>query len=198
MIARGPGRAFGQQGVQVVSSLFINNSSLSGTLAIADNDIWAVGSIGNTASNVVTLAEHFNWSNRSVVSTPLVKGSLFASVAAAASNDVWAVGLQNDGSNGNAKPLMQHWNGTSWSVVSSPQFAGGSFLDRVAADSANEVWAVGQGNAEGLVEHWNGTSWSIVASPQPNIILRGIAASPPTRPSTGTAQAGAFSPPRAG
>jgi len=216
MIAGGPGRAFGQQSLQVVPSPFINNSNLSGTVAIADNDIWAVGSIGNTASNVVTLAEHFNGSGWSVVSTPLVKGSLFASVAAAAGNDVWAVGLQNDGSNGNAKPLIEHWNGTNWSVVSgakvpkgsfltgvaavasndvwavgnqpvsgstgfdsfiehwngtnwsvvsSPQFAGGSFLGRVAGDSANDVWAVGQGNAEGLVEHWNGQTWSIVPSP---------------------------------
>jgi len=47
-----------------------NNSALSGATAITDNDIWAVGSIGNTASNVVTLAEHFNGSNWSVVSTP--------------------------------------------------------------------------------------------------------------------------------
>jgi hypothetical protein len=77
-----PNLALGQQGLHVVSSPFINNSSLSGTVAITDNDIWAVGSIGNTANNVVTLAEHFNGSSWSVVSTPLVKGSLFASVAA--------------------------------------------------------------------------------------------------------------------
>jgi hypothetical protein len=39
MIASGPGRAFGQQGLHVVSSPFVNNSSLNGVAAISDNDI---------------------------------------------------------------------------------------------------------------------------------------------------------------
>src|ERR1700747_660294 len=172
MIAGGPGRAFGQQSLQVVPSPFINNSNLSGTVAIDDNDIWAVGSIGNTAGNVVTLAEHFNGSGWSVVSTPLVKGSLFASVAAAASNDVWAVGLQNDGSNGNAKPLIEHWNGTNWSVVSGAKVPKGSFLTGVAAVASKGVWAGGNQPVSGstgfdsFIEHWNGTNWSVVSSPQ--------------------------------
>jgi len=54
---------------------------------------------------------------------------------------------------------------TRSSSTGTAQFAGGSFLDRVAGDSANDVWAVGQGNGEGLVEHWNGQAWSIVPSP---------------------------------
>ncbi len=51
------GPALGQQALHVVPSPFVNNSSLSGTAAIADNDIWAVGEIaGSTASSNATLA----------------------------------------------------------------------------------------------------------------------------------------------
>src|SRR5260370_28073886 len=97
---------------------------------------------------------------------------MFASVAAAASNDVWAVGLQNDGSNGNSKPLIEHWNGTSWSVVSGAKLPKGSFLTGVAAVASNDVWAVGSQPLSGstgfhaFIAHSNGASWSVVSSPQ--------------------------------
>jgi hypothetical protein len=39
MIAGCPGGAFGQQGLHIVPSPFVNNSNLSGTVAITDNDI---------------------------------------------------------------------------------------------------------------------------------------------------------------
>jgi len=90
--ASAAGQARGQQGLHVVPSPFINNSSLSATAAIADNDIWAVGQIAGSNSSGVTLAEHFDGTRWSVVPTPSVGGGAFASVAALASNDVWAVG----------------------------------------------------------------------------------------------------------
>src|SRR5262245_41812295 len=69
-----PGRALAQRGLHVVSSPFINNSSLNGVSAIAGNDIWAVGVISGRSD--VTLAEHFNGTSWSVVSTPTVKSGL--------------------------------------------------------------------------------------------------------------------------
>src|SRR5260370_40423370 len=83
VIASAAGQARAQQGLHVVLSPFINNSSLSATAAIADNDIWAVGDIaGSSSSSDVTLAEHFNGTSWSVVPTPSVKGGAFASGAA--------------------------------------------------------------------------------------------------------------------
>ena len=106
------GPALGQQALHVLPSPFVNNSSLSGTAAIADNDIWAVGEIaGSTASSNATLAEHFNGSNWSVVPTPAVQGGEFAAVDGVASNDVWAVGQQTAGSS--LTTLIEHWNGTN-------------------------------------------------------------------------------------
>ena len=77
-------------GLHVVSSPFISNSSLSGTAAIADNDIWAVGRIaGATLSNEITLAEHFNGASWGVIPPPNFQGSELDAVDGVASNDVW-------------------------------------------------------------------------------------------------------------
>jgi hypothetical protein len=89
-----------------------NNASSSATAAIADHDLWAVGS---SISSQQPLAAHFNGTSWSVVSTPVVQGGVFNDVSAAASNDVWAVGYQTSGSS--ISTLIEHWNGTSWSIV---------------------------------------------------------------------------------
>ena len=139
-----------------------NNASLSGTAAIADNDIWAVG-----GSNSQPLAVHFDGKNWSAVPTPTINHvATFAGVAAVASNDVWAVGYQSVGSSKD-EPLIERWDGTSWSVVSSPNLSNGGALLAVTAISANNVWAVGLFDdlSGALVEHWDGTRWSVASSP---------------------------------
>jgi hypothetical protein len=131
-------------------------------VAIADNDIWAVG-----GSNSQPLAVHFDGKNWSAVPTPTINHvATFAGVAAVASNDIWAVGYQSVGSS-NDEPLIEHWDGTSWSAVSSPNLSQGGFLQAVTAISTNNVWAVGEFDnlSVDLVEHWDGTSWSVVSSP---------------------------------
>jgi hypothetical protein len=141
---------------------FSNTSFLANT-AIANNDIWAVGS---SISPQEPLAAHFNGTSWSVVPTPAVNGGVFNDVSAVSSSDVWAVGYRGTGLN--IKTLIEHWNGTSWSVVSSPRLPTGAYLSAVAAVSSNDVWAVGDINVskEGiLMEHWDGTSWTVVSSP---------------------------------
>jgi len=148
-------------GLSVVAQF--NNDDFEATTAIADNDIWAVGSTSSGTEQPV--AVHFNGTSWSAVATPtLPNGGYFGGVAAAASNDVWAVGSKNVGSSSNT--LIEHWNGTSWSIVSSPTLPNGAFLSSVTAVSSTNVWAVGANNnfTGDLVEHWNGTSWSIVTS----------------------------------
>ncbi|HEV3315899.1 MAG TPA: hypothetical protein VG488_02975 [Candidatus Angelobacter sp.] len=62
---------------------------------------------------------------------------------------------------------------THWTVVSSPNAsANDNVLAAVAANSASDVWAVGQflpdatpNTTNTLIEHFDGTSWSIVPSP---------------------------------
>jgi hypothetical protein len=142
------------------------NASFAATVAIAGNDVWAVGSSTATGTQE-PLAAHFDGMSWSVVTLPaLAKGGSFADVSAADSNDVWAVGSQNVGSSINT--LIEHWNGTSWSIVSSPKLPNGAYLSAITALSSTDVWAAGDINVskEGvLIEHWNGTSWSLVSSP---------------------------------
>jgi hypothetical protein len=161
---------------------FNNNASFAATAAIADKDIWAVGTTNLDTTSDTPLAVHFNGTSWSAVPTPILKARAnLDGVAAVASNDVWAVGAQDISSTGFAEPLIEHWDGTSWSVVPSPKLKQDGVLNAVTAISTNNVWAVGffdnfSGN---LVEHWDGTSWSVVSSPAfsgTNDILYGISA----------------------
>jgi hypothetical protein len=150
------------------------NGILNATAAVASNDVWAVGTVGNGTAlsailNSEPLIEHFNGTQWSVVTSPVPKlGGELNGVAALASNNVWAVGQKNSTSTAGgfpiAIPLIEHWNGTQWSIVPSPNPSPvlGAQLLGVAAISADNILAVGTGD---LVEHWNGTKWSIVASP---------------------------------
>src|SRR6516162_803462 len=153
-------------GFQVVAQF--NNASFAATAAIADHDIWAVGTTNLDTSSDTPLAVHFDGQNWSAVPTPTLQGrNDFDGVAAVASNDVWAVGAQNISSTGFAQPLIEHWDGTSWSVVSSPKLKQDGALEAVTAISKNNVWPVGllDDLSAALVEHWDGTSWSVVSSP---------------------------------
>ncbi|HET8842389.1 MAG TPA: hypothetical protein VFN35_13040, partial [Ktedonobacteraceae bacterium] len=82
-------------------------------------------------------------------------------------SDIWLVG-----SDSQDQVLVLHWNGAQWSRTPVPAPAGSS-LSKLAASSANDIWAIGETDYGGgrqppshtLIEHWNGTHWSQVASP---------------------------------
>ena len=61
---------------QVVAQF--NNASFTATAAIADNDIWAVGTSNDNASTEQPLAVHFDGTSWSVVSTPTLSGRAYS------------------------------------------------------------------------------------------------------------------------
>ena len=147
---------------------------LNGVVAIATNDVWAVGDYQiNAAGYVNTFAAHWNgstWTLVTATTNPMFYDWLFA-VDAVSSNDVWAVGTSWSAG---YFTLVEHWNGSTWTTVSSPNqgAGGGGFasnqLFSVAALSSTDVWAVGLfagTNFQSLAEHWDGGSWSLVATP---------------------------------
>ncbi len=142
---------------------------LLGVAAVSSTNVWAVGYYGNGGVSQ-TLIEHWNGTSWSVIPSPNLGtgyNQLNAITAVPGSpNDVWAVGAAG------SQTLVEQWNGTQWSIVSSPNTGTNPQLDGVAANSANDVWAVGYtGGSNGrltLTEHWNGSSWSIVSSPDPS------------------------------
>ncbi len=142
----------------------------------------------NSSGPYHTLVEHWNGTSWSVMSSPSpypYPGAFLNGITAVSANDVWAVGYYNVDP-GPSHTLVEHWNGTAWSVVSSPNVGTHeNSLSKVAAVSANDVWAVGyydefgSGFRRTLVEHWDGIQWSVVPSPSiglANNELLGVAA----------------------
>jgi hypothetical protein len=170
-------------------------NALHGVVAVAPNDVWAVGIMqtsggggggrgggGGGAIANRTLVEHWNGTAWSVVTSPNVGSgnNYLLGVAASSSTDVWAVGSHD------AQTLVERWNGTKWSVVASPNVGTtANFFNAVAVVSGSDVWAVGAiypgavAPERTLAEHYNGTTWSVVASPNVgtgNNALQGVAA----------------------
>lgn len=106
-------------------------NQLNGVLALAPNDVWAVGFSTAAAPPkevpTVTLIEHFDGTSWSIVPSPNVgPHSIYQSnrlfgLAANSSTDVWAFGsyFAADGS-GQQLTLLEHWDGTSWTIEPSP------------------------------------------------------------------------------
>lgn len=155
-LVRGPklGRGFG---------------TLNGVVALATDDVWAVGSHDDA-----TLIEHWDGTAWTVVPSPngnRAESELYA-VSATGPDDVWAVGDSYD--DRGSDTLVEHWDGTSWTIVPSldgPQ-PNTSLYGVLALDPGN-VWAVGSTYDPVLVayrtftEHWDGSAWTVVPSPNP-------------------------------
>ncbi len=112
----------------------------------------------------------------------------FNAVAVIAPTNVWAVGhFRATAGSPNLQSIIEHFNGASWSLVPNPHPHDVDRLDGISADSASDVWAVGNSSTNDnttfpLVEHFNGASWSEVSvvNPGTQIVLRGVAALSPT------------------
>ena len=133
-------------------------NQLNAALALAPNDVWAVGfstpTPPPTQAATLTLIEHFDGTSWSVVPSPNVgPNSIYQSnrlfgVTANSSNDVWAFGsyFASDGS-GHQMTLLLHWNGTDWTIAPSPNPSKGGFLSDLlfagVTPSPGNIWIVG-------------------------------------------------------
>jgi hypothetical protein len=156
------------------------NGSLYGVGGDAPNDVWAVGAY-QSSSSFRTFAERWDGSAWSDVQTPNAGtgDNGLVAVAALSSSDAWAVGYSNPTSTAQTRTLIEHWDGTAWKVVSSESPGQLSALGGLAAESPNDVWAVGAyfneaGNQQTLVERWNGKVWKVVSSPSPGSAYNGL------------------------
>jgi len=136
-------------------------------VAIATNDVWAVGDYNNTNNPdglFRGLTYHWDgtsWSHIPNPSEDITQVNLYT-VTAIASDDVWAAG----GGPG-ASPFFMHWDGSGWSVVPSPATTGTIY--KIAAIASDDVWAVdhpAQVPVIGKFYHWDGIEWSIVLPPE--------------------------------
>jgi hypothetical protein len=144
-------------------------SVLNGIVAVASDDVWAVGARGDS-----TLILHWNGTRWSVVPSPngaRTDSELYA-VSASGPSDVWAVGETTSNSKGDT--IVERWDGAAWTLVTAKEGSEPfTSLNGVVALGASDVWAVGADYDPLLVsfrtftEHWDGTAWTVVPSPNP-------------------------------
>jgi hypothetical protein len=106
-------------------------NELNGVLALAPNDVWAVGFSTPEAPPkevaTLTLIEHYDGTSWTVVPSPNVgPNSIYQSnrlfgLAANSPTDIWAFGSYFAASGSEWQmTLLMHWDGTSWTIQPSP------------------------------------------------------------------------------
>lgn len=112
-----------------LSTGVLGQDDLSGVVAVAANDVWAVGAITSPTDTAPsrTFIEHFDGTSWKWVSSPnlvvngVTQGCALTSVTAVSATDIWAGGYCSDPMNTFPQvPLALHYNGTAWSIVSTP------------------------------------------------------------------------------
>lgn len=162
-------------------------SSLHAVVAIAHDDVWAMGSSNIDLDRFRTLVEHWDGTSWSVVPSPNpgTSQNFLNAASGSSASDIWAVGQRAPDTSGfHGRTLAEHWNGSAWSVVRTPNVGAANHLFGVVAIGPNSAWAVGTGSGGGrtLAERWNGHTWRIVETPNvgtnPNELDAVDAASP--------------------
>jgi hypothetical protein len=145
------------------------DSEVADIVAIASDDVWAVGGQSPTGESL-PLAAHWDgtrWTLSEPAQPPGLRyPSRLTAVTAAGPHDVWALGEKN-------APFATHWDGTQWTIVPAPEMVSLSvFVTDIAAVSRTDVWLTGQFGAAGLdgdrrplMEHWDGIRRSVVPTP---------------------------------
>ncbi|MGA2131204.1 MAG: hypothetical protein ABSH50_02730 [Bryobacteraceae bacterium] len=135
---------------------------LSGVVALAPNNVWAVGYStatlkpppGSYDVPTKTLIEHYDGTNWSVVPSPNVgpnsqyQSNRLLGITAVSATDIWAFGSYFAASGSeNQMTLLLHWDGTSWSLEASPDPDPGNFLVDILSSGVvtapGSVWIVG-------------------------------------------------------
>jgi hypothetical protein len=148
-----------------------NFDQLNGVQVTASNDAWTVGFARVVNKPFRALAEHWNgstWQIANSASITATDDTRFLGVGGTGRSDLWAVGSDQP-AGAVVQGLFEHWNGQTWTRVARPAAEPtGAMLLAVSADSATNVWAVGNSRnpATGLflplIESWNGQVWSVV------------------------------------
>jgi hypothetical protein len=143
-------------------------NKLNAVLALASNDVWAVGFSTPIApprhAATLTLIEHFDGTSWAVVPSPNVgpnsatQSNRLLGLTANSANDIWAFGsyFAADGS-GHQMTLLLHWDGISWTTASTPNLTNSGFpcdlLWAGVVPSPGNVWILGSAHDGTLAIH---------------------------------------------
>jgi hypothetical protein len=125
---------------KIVALPDVGPAELNAVVAIASDDVWAVGWAGGR-----TLAMHWDGNAWSRVASPNRGAAVnrLADVDAAGPNDVWAAGTVESGQPFVGKTVAIHWNGKKWSRTPSDTPSSGDTVTGVAAIGSSTAWMVG-------------------------------------------------------
>jgi hypothetical protein len=138
------------------------SNALSGVLALAPDNVWAVGYStatlkppqGHYDVPTKTLIEHYDGAKWSVVPSPNIgpnsqfQNNKLMGLTAVSPTDIYAFGGYLDASgNGNSMNLVLHYDGASWTIIPTPTPKPGSFwydiLNGGVVTGPGDVWLVG-------------------------------------------------------
>ncbi|MEX0755677.1 MAG: hypothetical protein WD556_11270 [Actinomycetota bacterium] len=131
--------------------------NLSSVAAIAEDDVWAVGTrVYRQGEEIRNLAVHWNGKAWSTVPTPDLDGRFEGLDAVdGMGTNVWAVGNARN----HNESLALRWRDGRWRHVPTPQSAAGdNYLTDVSIVSGKQVWASGSIGVASIIR-WTGTSW---------------------------------------
>jgi hypothetical protein len=124
------------------------NGELHGVVALAADDVWAVGIQQDPASPWSSaLVEHWDGTSWTVVPVPPGEGfdAWLTAVTAVSPTEVWAVGSFRQGYSP-SRTLTERWDGGSWQVVEGPNIShrgNGNEPSAVAATRDGVVFLAG-------------------------------------------------------
>ena len=158
---------------------------IKGMVALASDDLWAVGwsnvTRPNRALTAEPLIEHGDGTTWTALPTSMDRTARLYAVAAVSAIDIWAVGgiaPSVDTIDGGMIPFAMHYDGTTWTPMPLPA-ARASWgasprvsLATVTATGPNDVWAAGRDGDTGIAYHWNGTTWASVGVPTASGVVR--------------------------
>lgn len=137
---------------------------LTDVVAIASDDVWAVGDYRFISGTFRGVTYHWDGHAWSHVESPIesISQSGLDDVAASGPDDVWALG----GADGQS--VLMHWDGSVWSLAQPPPHSVGGTL---IARGPDDLWVSGWNG----FWHWDGSSWTEVPSAVPGAayVIRG-------------------------
>jgi hypothetical protein len=148
---------------------------LAGVSCASSKSCVAVGSYGNTDSQVVALAGSWNSKTWTASEPPAPAGAVAAAlqgVSCVSAAGCVAVGWYEN-ADGYLLGLAESWNGRKWTEVPLPKSGGYGELFSVSCASSRYCLAVGVGIAASGIQGtpssyvWNGKSWSLKHVPVP-------------------------------
>ncbi len=154
-------------------------SALNAVSTISSSSAWAVGysyQAGGAGGGDTPLIEQ--WNGRTWTISPIALTGSLGGVVEITANDVWAVGQETFGAPGGSftsGALVLNWNGSTWTQYAVPDSS--ALLRAVSANSASDVWVVGDSSTGAVTEHWTGSAWTSVPNPSlTSSSLRGVIA----------------------